>query len=229
MSTIEYSTRPKSLLALPDSRGRTFKDFQVYTNVVDGVTAYGAHRHPEHQIAWMSEGTMQIAAGGNVWHLHSEHLVWLPGTVLHDMTLLTEGCMIAAYARPDLRPAGPRWTQPLVLEVDTLSAQLLRHLADRTIDDARRLMSQELLYDILAAAPERHDVLAVPRNAAASSVSAPHPCRSGRLTDAGGVGGRTRGQFQDLDACLCRRYRDYLRAVENSSTHVCVTRDARAG
>lgn len=172
MSTIEYSTRPKSLLALPDSRGRTFKDFQVYTNVVEAVTAYGAHRHPEHQIAWMSEGTMQIAAGGNVWHLHSEHLVWLPGTVLHDMTLLSAGCMIAAYARPDLRPGGHRWTQPLVLEVDALSAQLLRHLADRTIDDARRLMSQELLYDILAAAPERHDVLAVPRNAAASSVSA---------------------------------------------------------
>ena len=49
MSTLEYSTRPKSLLALPDSRGRTFKDFQVYTNVVEGVTAYGAHRHPEHR------------------------------------------------------------------------------------------------------------------------------------------------------------------------------------
>ncbi|XGU19967.1 AraC family ligand binding domain-containing protein [Rhodococcus sp. 3Y1] len=192
------------------------------------MTAYGAHRHPEHQIAWMSEGTMQIAAGGNVWHLHSEHLVWLPGTVLHDMTLLSAGCMIAAYARPDLRPGGPRWTQPLVLEVDALSAQLLRHLADRTIDDARRLMSQELLYDILAAAPERHDVLAVPRNAAASSVSArilADPADSRTL----GSGRVNSGQFQDFDACLCRRYRDYLRTVEDSRPNVCVARDARAG
>ncbi len=173
---------------------------------------------------------MQIAAGGgNVWHLHSEHLVWLPGTVLHDMTLLSAGCMIAAYARPDLRPGGPRWTQPLVLEVDALSAQLLRHLADRTIDDARRLMSQELLYDILAAAPERHDVLAVPRNAAASSVSARILADPADSRTLGEWAGELGGQFQDFDACLCRRYRDYLRTVEDSRPNVCVARDARAG
>ncbi|WP_424806264.1 helix-turn-helix domain-containing protein [Rhodococcus sp. 27YEA15] len=146
-----------------DTGGRTFGDFQVFENVVDGVTPYGAHRHPEHQIAWMSEGVMEIAAGGNIWRLHREHVVWLPGGVLHEMTLLTGGCMISAYANPDLRPSGTRWSRPMVLEMDDLTAQLLRHLCNRTIDDRRRAKGQDLLYDLLSSAPERHDVLAVPR------------------------------------------------------------------
>lgn len=158
-----------------NTRGRTSKEFRVVSHVVHTEVGFGAHRHPEHQLAWMRDGRMELQVGGDTWNLHSGHVVWLPGNVMHEMTLKvgdSGGEMISAYAAPDLRPVGARWAQPMVLAIDELTAQLLLQLAQPGLDRHRRFLCQSLLYNLLESAPERHDVLAVPRDARARVIAA---------------------------------------------------------
>lgn len=149
----------------------TFDDFHAHQIVVQAVTPYGAHRHPEHQLAWMREGTMQIDVGNARWHLSHEHLVWIPGDVLHEMTLLTAGRLVTAYARPELRPKGPRWSYPHVFEACELTSSLLLHTTDEELDAGRRFRCVELLYDVLGSAVERNDVMALPRTGIAARIA----------------------------------------------------------
>jgi AraC-like DNA-binding protein/mannose-6-phosphate isomerase-like protein (cupin superfamily) len=149
----------------------TFEEFHAHEYVVDAVTPYGAHHHPEHQLAWMREGTMQLRVGTTRWHLHRDHMVWIPGNVHHEMTLLTAGRLVTAYLLPDVHPSGRRWSHPHVLETDELAAQLLLHTTDEDLDGRRRFRCVQLLFELLEAAPERHDVLALPRKGLAGHIA----------------------------------------------------------
>ncbi|WP_424805316.1 helix-turn-helix domain-containing protein [Rhodococcus sp. 27YEA15] len=133
--------------------------------------SFPAHRHPEHQLAWMRQGRMELVIGARHWHVQGDRIVWIPGNVRHEMSLLPPADLISAYARSDLRPAGSRWLQPLVLEADPLAVELLVALADDRVPDLSRERCRILLYDMLAAAPERQDVLAVPADERARHVA----------------------------------------------------------
>ncbi|WP_072801799.1 helix-turn-helix domain-containing protein [Rhodococcoides yunnanense] len=171
MSDESYRSAPVSQHVRRDTPEVTFEDFHAHEYVVDTVTPYGAHRHPEHQLAWMREGTMQLRIGTARWHLHRQHVVWIPGNVLHEMTLLTAGRLVTAYAQPDFRPDGRRWSHPHVFEVDELAANLLLHMRDEDLGSRRRSRCVELLFDLLDSAPERHDVLALPRKGIAGHIA----------------------------------------------------------
>ena len=151
-------------------RGRTFEEFRVFDQVMAAETHYERHRHREHQWAWMREGTMRIDVGFTQWHVHAEHLVWIPSYAEHAMTV-SAGRLVSAYVDPAIRPAGDRWNSPLVLGIDDLSAQLLLHSSDRTRADEERGQCQRLLYRLLEIAPQRTDVLALPRDRRARAVA----------------------------------------------------------
>lgn len=150
--------------------GRTFEEFRVFDQIIAAETHYEMHRHVEHQWAWMREGTMRIDVGSEQWHVHGEHLVWIPSYTAHAMSV-SVGRLVSVYAHPDFRPAGNRWEVPLVLGLDGLSAQLLLHSSDRTRTNEERGQCQQLLYRLLETAPERTDVLALPRNRRARAVA----------------------------------------------------------
>lgn len=162
MSDQAYRTRPFDQAETWHTSELTIEQFHAVEYAVDAITPFSEHRHPEHQLAWMREGTMELRLGSTTWHLHRAHLVWIPGNVVHQMTLMNPGRMVTAYADPDVRPVGPRWSHPHVFEIDELASGLLLHLTGKDIDDRRRHRCTHLLYDILASAPERHDVLALP-------------------------------------------------------------------
>ncbi|MDV6276021.1 AraC family transcriptional regulator [Rhodococcus erythropolis] len=82
---------------------------------------------------------------------------------------------------------------------------------------------------MLAAAPERHDVLAVPRNAAASSVSARILADPADSRTLGEWAGELGVSSETLTRAFVADPGITLRTVENSSTHVRVAGDARGG
>lgn len=165
-----HTTAPAPRVETKNICGRTFEEFRVFDQIVAAETHYEMHRHLEHQWAWMREGTMRIDIDSERWHLHGEHLVWIPSYTPHAMSL-SAGKLVSVYADPGIRPAGHRWEVPLVLELDGLSAQLLLHLSDRTRTNEERGQCQQMLYRILETAPERTDVLALPHDRRARAVA----------------------------------------------------------
>ncbi len=148
-------------------------------------TRYDSHLHATDQLAWMVAGSMRLTVGGTTWELGADHVAWIPAGALHEMTITRPGTLVDVYAAPALRPsprpgtqAGTqaggqdRWDRPAVLAVDPMAATLLRHAAEAPRSPERRDLAYRLLLDVLADAPLRHDVVALPADPRARRVAA---------------------------------------------------------
>lgn len=155
-----------------DSAVRTSADSEVFEYRCDSMLDFGEHHHREHQLVWMRRGRMRVVVGASSWQLNSDHLVWLPGGVIHHVTLLTEGSMISMYSPPEHSPKGDRWTRPQPLSADPLSTQLLTHMLDRSLPAARRHACRELLHDLMNDSTEGAlDALVLPHDHRARAVA----------------------------------------------------------
>ncbi|MFT3855090.1 MAG: AraC family transcriptional regulator [Ilumatobacteraceae bacterium] len=150
---------------------RTSREFLVETIPLPGPTVYRAHRHPQHQLAWMRAGEMELRLDDQFLRLHSHHVVWIPSNVRHEMTIPTAGELVTAYVAPHVRLDGPRWSRPVVVPADDLIAALFGDLARADITNGRRALSQTLLFDCLQSSAPSDDVLAIPRDPRARAVA----------------------------------------------------------
>ncbi|PYE20164.1 AraC-like DNA-binding protein [Williamsia limnetica] len=185
MAAVARSTELTPSFVAENISTRTSEDFRVFDQIVHTDTRYEVHSHAEHQLAWMREGTMRVEIGSMQWHLHAGHLVWIPSYTAHAMSVCA-GRLVSAYVDPTIRPVGDRWDAPLVLGLDELPSQILLHLCDRTRAHDERSQCQRLLYRLLEVAPERTDVLALPRDRRAKAVAMAlleHPADSRTLDD----------------------------------------------
>lgn len=151
---------------------RTIGDFHVFEHNVDTVTSFGAHRHREHQIAWMRQGRMQIDVDNRRLHLHPEHMIWLPSYLVHEMTIMTAGALVSAYIHPGLSPGGQRWQRPVVVTAHPLATELLTYLTGSAVRDEHREQCVQTLFGLLERAPERKDILALPHDRRARAIAA---------------------------------------------------------
>jgi len=136
-----------------------------------GVTGFGLHRHPEHQLAWMRSGSLRVEALEASWELNSHQMVWIPGSVPHEITITTPGVFVSAYAAPHVRPPHRKWEHLQGLQVDDLMAALLLRLADRSVSDGLRRSCQDLLYELLDTAQPAHQLLSLPTDPRARTVA----------------------------------------------------------
>jgi AraC-like DNA-binding protein len=145
-----------------DVAKRTSREFLVESIRLSGPMRYDAHRHEQHQIAWMASGEMELAVDGVQLHMHRGHLVWIPSNLRHQMTIPTGGHLITAYAAPHVRPGGSRWNRLAVTPATVLLRALLTDLTASEITRRRRGLAQALLFDALETSLPSQDVLAVP-------------------------------------------------------------------
>ena len=172
MSAESYVSDLAVASPVADTDDRTSTACEVFEYRTDGVLDFGEHHHREHQLVWMRRGRMRVVVGASSWHVHSDHLVWLPGGAIHHITLLTEGSMISLYSPPERTPDGERWTRPQPLTADPLAVQLLTHLTDASLPSARRRACQELLYDVMNDSTEgAPDALVLPHDHRARTVA----------------------------------------------------------
>lgn len=133
---------------------------------------FDLHRHEEDQLAWMASGAVEIAVGGDRWHLRRDHAVWIPAGDLHEMRFAEAGELLSIYVDPADRPAGDQWACARVLRLDGLGGALLRHLMEEDVPASRRQACFSLLRDLVAEAPVSREVVALPRDERARAIGA---------------------------------------------------------
>jgi len=172
MSTAVDFGEPLTLVTAPNVAEATSDNFTAARSLVDAGTRFDAHEHHEDQLAWMSDGSMELRAAGDRWRLRREHLAWIPAGLRHEMTFDGPGELISLYTDPALRPAGEQWDRPRMMRADDLAGALLLHLADASPGAARRIRCRELLTDLIGSSPVHHDVVELPRDSRARAVAA---------------------------------------------------------
>jgi AraC-like DNA-binding protein len=130
---------------------------------------FRAHRHPEHQLAWASRGTLTVAAADRTWVLPPARALWIPAGVEHTMDAGRHTrvcCPYFAAAR------GPRWDAPTVVAIGPLARELILHLADAEgPPPAARRRAEAVLFDLLAPVPVTTVAVPMPRDPRALDVA----------------------------------------------------------
>lgn len=150
---------------------RTYAEFPVIRLEVPDTVAFGHHIHDQYQLSWAREGLMDVTIGDQRYTLGSEHVLWIPGATLHDLSVTTPGELFSAYGTPDAITSAPPFDRPRVIKADTLITEALIRLADRAITERRRGYLQLLMFDLLMDAPDAEVMLPMPRDPRARTVA----------------------------------------------------------
>ena len=170
-SVREHQTTVNAPIRPSDPGEWTIGDWVVSATEIAAGDAFELHRHNEDQLAWMASGSLELAVGGDRWHLRRDHAAWIPAGALHEMRFSEPGELISAYVDRRGRPAGDGWDRARVLALDPLGGALLRHLTGPVVGDARRRDCYALLRDLVADAPVSHEVVALPRDPRARAIA----------------------------------------------------------
>lgn len=171
MSLRAHSGATGTADATNDRAEASSDEFMVSRTMVERTTRFEPHVHRADQLAWVPDGTIEVAVGHDRWQLGRDHVVWIPAALLHEMTLTTARELISVYSLPQLRPPGERWTRPLVLPQSELGCALLTHLGTADPPEPRRRRCHAVLYDLLDASPDAVDALALPRDPRARAIA----------------------------------------------------------
>lgn len=155
---------------------------------------FAPHRHDEHQLAWVSTGVLTVGAEQGTWVLPPTLALWIPAETRHSIAITGPTEMWGIYLDADI---GPSWRDPTVVAARPLLQELIMHLADTTIVDARRRRAEAVLLDQLD--PVATTTLSVPwpvddraRRVASMIVDDPSDDRTlGQWGDAVGASART--------------------------------------
>jgi AraC-like DNA-binding protein len=105
------------------------------------------HLHPDHQFAWVAEGMLTVQIGDATWVLPPSRALWIPAGTLHRTGAASTSSMHSVYF------GGRHWTDPTVVAVGPLLAELIRYLADSDLADGPRRRGEAVLRDLLVPVP----------------------------------------------------------------------------
>lgn len=171
MSRSEHPGSTDAVSEATHSRHWTSAEFAVISTSVSAGAGFDPHRHEEDQLAWMASGSMEVSVGADRWHLRSDHQVWIPAGVLHEMRFTEPGELVSAYVDQRHRPARTGWERARVLALDPLGGALLSHLAAGDRAEGRRQSCFAILSDLVAEAPVAREVVALPQDPRARAVA----------------------------------------------------------
>lgn len=141
--------------------GRTYENLAAYRETVLPDQYFEPHSHDADQLAWIPGG-VRVSVGDSQWHLHGDHLAWIPALSEHEMQMAGVEEMFSLYLDPSLRAPQERWSRPLVLPADPIVTAIVESLCTRDVDQARLDASITLLREVLSSTTETYDALAVP-------------------------------------------------------------------
>lgn len=148
----------------------TSENLEAHRESVTPEQFFEPHVHDADQLAWIPGGA-RVGVGDARWHLHADHLLWIPAHTEHEMRMIGASAMFSLYLSPELRLPQDRWSRPLVLPVDAVAAAIIDDLCTRGAAGRRLTSSIDLLLEILSATDESYDTLTVPSDPRARAVA----------------------------------------------------------
>ena len=112
-----------------------------------------AHSHTHHQIAWTRRGVLSVGVGELYWVLPPTRALWVPAGVTHTTGATRDAVLCSLYLAPEHCPLD--WTEPTVVGIDGLLAELTTYLARTDIPDEARLRAEAVVPDLLHPLPTR--------------------------------------------------------------------------
>ena len=106
------------------------------------------HHHDDHQLAWSPEGVLVVRTEGGSHVLPPARALWIPAGVRHETTASGAAVLRTVYIRT--RGCPIEWDSPTPVGVSPLLRELIPHLEDRSLADAKRLHAEAMLFDLLA-------------------------------------------------------------------------------
>ncbi|WP_174801619.1 AraC family transcriptional regulator [Martelella limonii] len=112
------------------------------------------HSHPRGQLLWAEEGMMRVRSGDTHWLVPASHCVWIPGEVVHAVSMETDVSACFIYIDPSVTRVRDNGTE--VLHMTALMRHLIlrfRALGEAGQDQERLLRLAEVIIDELAMLP----------------------------------------------------------------------------
>lgn len=92
-------------VALVEHPGQDEHTHWVCAFPITEVGGWGLHRHDQHQLAWVSEGSCTAVAPGGPWVATPARAVWIPSGSPHDIHVSPGSMLVCFYVWPDHVPA----------------------------------------------------------------------------------------------------------------------------
>lgn len=122
----------------------------MYENV-SRDTLWEEHSHPTHELLWSERGASSANIGPRIWTITPAIALWIPAGVRHSgwtpAGTLLRAAQFSIRSVPSISPG------PVAVEASPLLRLLLDRLTAAEIDADSRAMTETMVLDILAPAP----------------------------------------------------------------------------
>jgi AraC-like DNA-binding protein len=137
---------------------------------VGDTGGWGVHRHEQHQIAWVAQGTCTVVAPGGAWVATPARAVWVPSDCPHDIHIAPGAELFCLYLWPGHCPLS--WCNPTELAVTPLVRELLLQIGKPGLGAPVGHAYATVLFDQFARQlPPRCPTLPMPGDARAADVA----------------------------------------------------------
>jgi AraC-like DNA-binding protein/quercetin dioxygenase-like cupin family protein len=130
---------------------------------------FGAHAHPQHQVAWTARGVVAVTIGSDHWVLPPTRALWIPAGVVHRTGATRQAAMHGVYLDPARCRVG--WTVPTAVPVGRLLGELIVHLCRDDLGTVERAHAEEVVLDLLQPLPTTAVTVPMPADDRASRVA----------------------------------------------------------
>jgi AraC-like DNA-binding protein len=119
--------------------------------LVSRDTVWEAHAHPTHELLWNLRGASSATTGTRTWTITPAVGLWIPAGFAHSGHVPAGTWYRAAQFSTDaVSPLAPG---PTAVEITPLLTLLLDRLADPSLGDRSRDLTEQLVLDVLAPSP----------------------------------------------------------------------------
>ncbi len=118
-------------------------------------TWWEEHSHPTHELLWNESGSSRVTVESRTWTITSTSGLWMPAGLLHSGSA-SAGTWYRA-AQFGIASAPALSTSPVAIEITPLLRLLLERLAEQSLTERSRSLTESMVIDLLA--PSRHELL----------------------------------------------------------------------
>ncbi|ROO91330.1 AraC family transcriptional regulator [Actinocorallia herbida] len=114
-------------------------------------TTWNEHSHPFHELLWNERGASTAVVGERVWTITPTLGMWMPAGVLHSGSAIAGTlCRANFFGFGTMTPLADA---PVAVEITPLLRLLLERLADGSLPDRSRAVTEAMVLDVLAPSP----------------------------------------------------------------------------
>ncbi|GAB6898851.1 helix-turn-helix domain-containing protein [Kineosporia succinea] len=129
---------------------------------------WAPHVHPMHELVWVRGGTLTARIKHQIFTVPPGFGLWLPAGVVHGGRVTAAARLHDAFFVPERTPVS--FPGPTSITITPLLESLLLRLARPDLDEAARVRTEAVVFDVLEAA-ERQIALDLPRDARIDAIA----------------------------------------------------------